>query len=256
MQISNIFGSIFASLKIASFQMASSSSGSREQHDVLSTKSKEISRELKRLKAKAQKANKRRRYSGFTECEQDFACRLYVLAAHRAHVAVMYLREKQDSRTSGSFGLLDDAGLKTLVDMWFNGLSAPELQLLHPPFIPQTQKLHDKATLFFEEHQLRLWVLDQNVNKGLAPTSGNMNIEFDRIHAPHVGIDDPTSRGDVALSRNRMWSHRFRKKWNMVLGKVPARDFMSTAAITEKVVYGSAILHWVFFVFKKKKKKG
>ena len=253
MQISNIFGSIFASLKIAPFQMASSSSGSREQHDVLSTKSKEISRELKRLKAKAQKANKRRRYSGFTECEQDFACRLYVLAAHQAHVAVMYLREKQDSRTSGSFGLLDDAGLKTLVEQWFNGLSAPELQLLHPPFIPQTQKLHDKATLFFQEHQLRLWVLDQNVNKGLAPTSGNMNIEFDRIHAPHVGIDDPTSRGDVALSRNRMWSHRFRKKWNMVLGKVPARDFMSTAAITEKVVYGSAILYWVFFVFKKKK---
>jgi hypothetical protein len=94
MQISNLFGSIFASLKIAPFQMASSSSGSREQHDVLSTKSKEITRELKRLKAKAQKANKRRRYTGFTECEQDFACRLYVLAAHQAHVAVMYLREK------------------------------------------------------------------------------------------------------------------------------------------------------------------
>jgi len=77
--------------------------------------------------------------------------------------------QKQNSRTSGSFGLFDDAGLKILVLQWFNALSVPELQLLHLSFIPQTQKLHDKATLFLQEHQLRLWVLDQNVNKGLAP---------------------------------------------------------------------------------------
>ena len=149
--------------------------------------------------------------------------------------------QKQNSRTSGSFGLFDDAGLKILVLQWFNVLSVPELQLLHLSFIPQTQKLHDKATLFLQEHQLRLWVLDQNVNKGLAPTSGNMNIEFDRIHAPDAHMDDPSLRGDVALPRNRMWSHRFRKKWDVGLGKVPARDFMSTDAITEKVVCGTAI---------------
>ena len=217
--------------------MASSSSASREQHDALTSKSKELTRELKRLKAITQKTNKRRRYGGFTECEQYFACRLYLLAAHEPRVAIMYLREKQDARTSSSFGLLDDAGLKTLVEQWFNGLSANELQYLHPPFIPEAQKLHDKASLFLQEHQLRLWVLDQNVNKGLAPTTGNMNMEFDRIHAPLAAFNDPTSRGDVALSRNRMWSHRFRKKWDMILGKVPARDFMSTALITEKVVF-------------------
>ena len=235
------FGSSIASLKIAPFQMASSSSASRDAYDVLGSDSKEITRELKRLKAKEQKANKRRRYSGFTESEQDFACRLYVIAAHQANVAVLYLREKQASRTSGSFDLLDTAGLKTLVELWFNGLSTADLAVLHPPFTPQAQKLHDKATLFCQEHQLRLWVLDQNVNKGLAPTSGNMNIEFDRIHAPDADMDDPTLRGDVALPRNRMWSHRFHKRWDVGLGKVPARDFMSTDAITEKVVCGTAI---------------
>jgi len=69
---------------------------------------------------------------------------------------------------------------------------------------------------------------------------------FDRIRAPdgEYEIDDPTTRGDVALSRNRMWSHRLRKKWDMHLGKVPARDFMSTVELTEKVVYGSGILCW------------
>ena len=88
------FGSSIASLKIAPFQMASSSSGSREEHDAFSTKSKEITRELKRLKTIAQKTNKRRRYRGFTNFEQDFACRLYVVAAHQPHVAVMYIRAK------------------------------------------------------------------------------------------------------------------------------------------------------------------
>ena len=149
--------------------MASSSSGSRDEHDAFTKKSKDITRELKRLKAIAQKANKRRRYSGFTECEQIFACRLYLLAAHVPQVAIMYLREKQDARTSGSFVLLDDADLKTLVENWFNRLSALELESLHEPFIPEQQKLHDKATLFLQEHQLRLWVLDQNINKGLPP---------------------------------------------------------------------------------------
>ena len=165
----NSFGSIFASLNVAPFQMVSSNSGSREEHDAFSTKSKEITRELKRLKAIAQKTNKRRRYSGFTECEQDFACRLYLLVAHEPHVAIMYLREKQDTRTSGSFVLLDDAALKTLVENWINGVSALELESLHEPSIPEQEKLHDKATLFLQEHQLRLLVLDQNVNKGLPP---------------------------------------------------------------------------------------
>ena len=149
--------------------MASSSSASREQHDALTHKFKEMTRELKRLKAIAQKANKRRRYSGFTECEQIFACRIYLLAAHEPRVAILYLREKQDARTSGSFVHLSDAALQTLVENWLNGLSALELESLHEPFIPEQQKLHDKATLFLQEHQLRLWVLDQNVNKGLAP---------------------------------------------------------------------------------------
>ena len=103
-----------------------------------------------------------------------------------------------------------------------------------------------KTRLFyFQEHQLRLWVFDQHVNKGLAPTTGNMNMEFDRIHAPLAAFDDPTSRGVVALSRNRMWPHRFRKNWDMLLGKVPARDFMSIVDIIEKVAYGDTIM-WCF----------
>jgi len=150
--------------------MASPSSGSRDEHDAFTKKSKDITRELKRLKAIAQKANKRRRYSGFTECEQIFACRLYLLAAHVPQVPIMYLREKQDARTSGSFVHLSDVALQTLVENWFNGLSALELSSLHEPFIPEQEKLHDKATLFLQENRWRLWVIDQNINKGLAPT--------------------------------------------------------------------------------------
>ena len=65
-----------------------------------------------------------------------------------------------------------------------------------------------------------------------------MNMQFDGIRATDgdYDIEDPTTRGDIALSRNRMWSHRFRGKWNLSLGNIPSRDKMPIDVLTEKVV--------------------
>ena len=64
-----------------------------------------------------------------------------------------------------------------------------------------------------------------------------MNIQFDNITSGDVEyeLDDAATRGDVSVSRNRMWSLRFRSRWDIVLGKVPSRDRMDTDVVTEKV---------------------
>ena len=70
--------------------MASPSSGSRDDINAFTNQSKDITRELKRLNAMAQKANEGRRHSCFTEHEQLFACRFYLLADYVAQVPTMF----------------------------------------------------------------------------------------------------------------------------------------------------------------------
>ena len=113
--------------------------------------------------------------------------------------------------------------------------------VFHNPVLPQRKKFHDKATSFFNEHRLRFWVLRQNLLKGLAPTTSTMNIQFDAItsRGAEYELDDPATRGDVSVSRNRMWSHRYRSRWDIRLGKVPSRDRMDTDVCTEKVAITS-----------------
>ena len=81
----------------------------------------------------------------------------------------MFLREKQSTRSSGTFDILPDTVLQDLVENWFIALSDAELSSIQDPVTAQQKKLHAKATTWVHEHRLRLWVLDQNINKGLAP---------------------------------------------------------------------------------------
>ena len=64
-----------------------------------------------------------------------------------------------------------------------------------------------------------------------------MNMQFDRLEtcSGHIELGDPTLRGDTTLSRNRMWSLRFRMRWNLTLGKAPTREAVDTAVLTENV---------------------
>ena len=79
-------------------------------------------------------------------------------------------------------------------------------------------------------------MLHQNVKKGSAPTSSNMNMAFDSINSvgANYELEDPTTRENVSLSRSRMWSLRFRMEWNLRFGKAPSRDRMETDVLTEK----------------------
>ena len=218
--------------------MASSSTDSRDAIKTLASRAKEISSQFKRHVASQAMAAKRRRFSGFTCVEQDVALRLYVLAAHDVKVPVFFLKEKQVTRTGGNYAILSDDALKIVLEDWFTSLPEDELAAIHHPVLPQQKKLNDRAMTFLHEHRLRIWVLEQNVLKGLAPTTSTMNIRFDSITSggAEYEMDDPATRGDVSLSRNRMWSLRFRSRWDIQLGKVQSRDRMDTADLIGKVV--------------------
>ena len=225
-------------LSCVNFTMASSSTDTRDAIKTLASRKKEISSQLKRLAASQAVAAKRRRLTGFTCAEQDFALRLYVLASHDAKVPIFFLKEKQITRTAGNYAILSDEALKLLLEDWFVLLPEDVLAAIHNPVLPQAKKLNDRAMTVLHEHRLRMWVLQQNILKGLAPTTSTMNIRFDAITSggAEYEMDDPATRGDVSVSRNRMWSLRFRSRWGIHLGKVQSRDRMDTGDLTQKVV--------------------
>ena len=62
-------------------------------------------------------------------------------------------------------------------------------------------------------------------------------MRYDELHqGADYELEDPATRGDMTKSRNRMWSHRYRTKWELELGKIPSRDAMPTPFLTEKVI--------------------
>ena len=117
--------------------MSLPSSAPREEIIALADKAKDLTRELKRVRAATAATNKRRRQSGFTEHEQHFAVRLYVLADHLATVPIMFLREKQETRTAGGFTKFPDPSLQGLVETCFLALSDEDLAALQAPATAQ-----------------------------------------------------------------------------------------------------------------------
>ena len=228
--------------------MSSRNSPSHDGIDALNLKSKDISRELKLLKRGSAATHKRRRVSGFTEHEQYFAVSLYVRNGHVSTVSILFLREKQESRRVDGFDVVTDDALKDLVESWHLAFSDVQLGTIDAPPTPYYKALQTRVKTFVDEYHLRRWVLHQNINKGLAPSTGNMNMRYDAIHrGADYQLEDPANRGDMTKSRNRVWSHRYRTKWELTLGKIPSRDAMDTAVLTEKVILFCGC-HTIFFL--------
>ena len=84
-------------------------------------------------------------------------------------------------------------------------------------------KVLQEAQQFWQDWKLRRWVEAQNVSKGLAPTSA--------LLVRHLCANAPqyTSLGNTPWNCRRgaaakKWLQRFRRRWQLVRGRFPARD--------------------------------
>ncbi len=126
---------------------------------------------------------------------------------------------------------------KTFIEYWFLALSDESVQSLSVPATENARKLYQRAQRYVTESKLRDWVLHQNVIKGLAPTTMNLNLTWGAMtqYIAQYDLEDDRLRGNVDIARNRMWSQRFRVRWGLSLGKMLARDPMPMPVLTQKV---------------------
>ena len=212
------------------------------------TKLLELKAQERKLRAEIQKdqrqgSRKRKRevISGFTSFEMTFALRIYALDSFNTTAAVTWLTQQQSQRRHSDINAVLSADeLSVLVENQYLDLSDSDATQLLQSARPQDQKLILRAQNFLQERRLRDWIVVQNIEKGLAPLSSSCAVQWDALQETHVDHPVIAERGDLSSSTNRMWMHRYRSRWGLRLGKIPARDFMDTSVIHDKAYYMEA----------------
>ena len=98
------------------------------------------------------------------------------------------------------------------------------------------QGLLQEATAASIQCDLHLWVCEQNIRKGLAPTVGALLRQRHRL-SEKVGesISDEPIAASKGRSASYKWISRWRKNWKLPKGKIQDRDAPTPSEMTEKV---------------------
>ena len=201
------------------------------------------------------RASKHRRSSrsstGFTHLEENVALSLVVKQNMSFNMAVTYLTRMQDLSHHKFLEPRSQGDLQHVLCARYHALPLHIVHVLTHPVGEYWLKVSVAANKFINEFQLRAWIIEQNVVKGLAPPSSEVGAIYDQVlTAAHAAPIIAVSRADMQSSKNRSWVYRFRGRWGISIGKINTRDIVDPEEIHEKVAFlrnfvGSAL----FLVF-------
>ena len=207
----------------------------------LKKKERKLRADILRNQRRISLKRKRELTGGFTDFEITFALRIYVLDSFCTTSSVTWLTQQQSQRReSDTVDLLSVDELSVLVENQYLDLSDVDAAQLVHSALPAGQKQILRAQNLLQERRLRDWIVVQNMEKGLAPLSSSTAIQWDALQQAHVHHPFVADRGDLSANRNRMWIMRYRSRWGLRLGKIPARDFMESSVIHDKAQYMEA----------------
>ena len=190
--------------------------------------------ELKRRQRQAQKERARRRKqrehalltATIAFCHEPTAGPTIAAATLRKYTRV--IDEDVDALTRE----IETHFLETLVDTLAQWLDWSD--------IPRT--IESEAQRLVEDARLLHWIGEQNSAQGVAPPP-----QFVWEQRCALAIDKNSGHQRCAASWRparsaaaKKWMQRFRKRWNLCLGRFPAKDVLPTATMQAKARSGSA----------------
>jgi hypothetical protein len=189
-----------------------------------------------------QRASKYRRSSrsetGFTHLEENVALSLVVKQNTSFNMGVTYLTRMQDLSHHKFLEPRSQVDLHQVLSARFHALPLHIVHVLTHPVGEYWLKVSVAANKFINEFQLRAWIIEQNVVKGLAPPSSEVGATYDQVlTAAHAAPIIAVSRADMQSSKNRSWVYRYRGRWGISIGKINTRDIVAPEEIHEKVVF-------------------
>ena len=189
------------------------------------------------IHAASRKAQRIRRATSHAWCllplMLDTMLTIYVLAGYTPEPAVVYLQ--QCGRRRRWVQRPEDA-LARMVEDHFLQCDDERLASLTDVREPLDDSILGVAVRYVQEWQLVKWGIALNVEKGVAPPTSMLLSQ-----ACVIGIQPPSAFAALG-ARWRMsvrasgWAARFRKRWNVRLGKLRAREWISTEDARAKAI--------------------
>jgi len=116
----------------------------------------------------------------------------------------------------------DDATATKSIDKvraTYNAMSPTDKEALREPTAPYKSKTPAQAAAkFLREHRLAKWVETRNIEQNIAPV---VSLVTQEARASHCLPLEPTS---TKQKSQLQWLRRWRRRWNITLGSIPARD--------------------------------
>ena len=186
------------------------------------------------------RATKHRRSSrsstGFTHLEENVALSLVVKQNTSFNMGVTYLTRMQDLSHHKLMEPRSQVDLHQVLSATFHALPLHIVHALTHPVGEYWLKVSVAANKFISEFQLRAWIIEQNVVKGLAPPSSEVGAIYDQVlTAGHAAPILPVSRADMQSSKNRSWVYSYRGRCGISIGKINTRDIVAPEEIHQKV---------------------
>ena len=82
------------------------------------------------------------------------------------------------------------------------------------------------AMAFWQEWSVNGWVEGANLQQGVAPSTAAMLDQLERHRLALPQAVRPPARGVAAQGKARAWAARYRQRWGLQHGRIPARDTM------------------------------
>ena len=155
---------------------------------------------------------------------------IFVLSHPTLDIACLYLERKWKHwhKHSGE--------CRARLTDWHANLQATDgVQSVLQPATPSMQRALRTAQRFLQELNLHAWVDDANQSQGIAPLSSVM-LHHARATEPPATVT-PLVRAGMKRKSQLQWLRRWRRRWNVGLGSVAARDTLAPAQCQEKAAF-------------------
>jgi hypothetical protein len=118
----------------------------------------------------------------------------------------------------------------------------PEMQPILEGGGPLKRKAFTIADRWQEEHSVFSWIVAQNVNQGVAPSSRMVEKHLSDNHVDKKEDRDCRRRGKT-WAASKKWLQRFRRRWSLCRGSFSGREKIPLDSMREKVVKDQGMGH-------------
>ena len=167
----------------------------------------------------------------------SMAVLVYVLASHEISVAVSYVVMQEERRRRSLPSRTKEVIQSTIEEAYVNTPIDKLVALLDEPAGLVSQRRLAAAARHVVEYRLFEWLLSQNCQKGVAPSSRHLLAQA-LVCIPSdapISVKEALRRQFAVVDRaSRKWLAKFRCRWGARVGKMKIRFDMDTTEIREK----------------------